>query len=84
MLVTEMYTSNYEICAKFSHLVDSPINNPGAILDENKQVIGVLLSHQVCQIMGGSALDDMTVLSGEYGRLLRASFADDSDEDEEF
>ncbi|MCX7544160.1 hypothetical protein [Marinicella gelatinilytica] len=68
----------------YGHLVNSPIEQTGVIMNDKDEVIATVLSHSICRLLGGSDLDRITLLTGKYGRIIRASYSDDSDEDEEF
>ena len=76
--------SYFEFQKAYGHLVNSPIEQTGVITNEKGDVIATVLSHSICRLLGGSDLDRITLLQGKYGRIIRASYSDDSDEDEEF
>jgi len=75
--------SYHEFQKAYGHLVNSPIEQTGVITNDKDEVIATVLSNSICRLLGGSDLDRITLLKGEYGRIIRASYADDSDDDEE-
>jgi|GEM_PF-2807652 len=73
--------SYHEFKTAYGHLVNSPIEQTCVIMNDKDEVIATVLSNAVCRLLGGSDLDQMTLLKGKYGRIISASYSDDSDED---
>jgi len=61
----------------YKHLLESPLDTTKIIIGHDGNLIALAISTESYLRMGGSTLDDRVMLSGKYGKIIRAKFAND-------